>query len=326
MTPDAARPRPVRDLGLGGIGAVAVAGAALAWLSHDYPAELPVWAPYDFSWVAFLGIALPALWYARGLIATPAADRPGWARTAAFATGTLLIYGALLTRFVYLSQHMFFLNRLQHLGMHHVGPFLVALAWPGPVIARGAPAWAGRLTRLGLVRVPMRVMRQPAIAGLVFVGLVALWLEPAVHFRAMVSPWLYDVMNWSMVVDGLLFWFLVLDPRPAAEAGCSFATRLAVTILVVFPQLVIGSHLTFTTQVLYSYYDLCGRLFPSVSAITDQHIGGIVVWVPAGMMSAAAFLLIMNNMRLHEDRAGDSRHGDIAVGGSLVSSASWTGR
>lgn len=311
---------------MAGIGGVALLGAVSWWLSTNLPTELPAWAPYDFSWISFLGIALPTFWYARGLCASSAAERPGIPRILAFVAGIALIYTALLTRFVYLSQHMFFLNRLQHLAMHHVGPFLLALAWPGATIGRGMPDWVARRLRAGWLHGVLRVARQPLVAGVLFAGLVALWLQPTVHFHAMLSPQLYDVMNWSMVGDGLLFWFLVLDPRPVAEAGCTYATRLALTLLVEFPQILIGSHLTFTSMVLYSYYDLCGRLFPSISAILDQHLGGIVVWIPQGMMGAIAFLLIMNNIRKHEDDVGGPGEDDIEVGGMRVSSSSWTGR
>ena len=44
------------------------------------------------------------------------------------------------------------------------------------------------------------------MAAVLFVGLIYLWLVPTVHFRAMIDPDLYAVMNWSMViVDGILF-------------------------------------------------------------------------------------------------------------------------
>jgi putative membrane protein len=156
--------------------------------------------------------------------------------------------------------------------------------------------------------------------------LIALWLIPPVHFRAMINPWLYDVMNWSMVLDGLLFWFLVLDPRSAPPARASFAMRLAVTAGVMLPQIVLGSWLTFSNTSLYSYYDLCGRLFPSVGALLDQHIGGIIVWIPSAMMSSAAFLLILNHMRILEDRAVPPPEFPENEGEVRIYASSWTGR
>ena len=55
--------------------------AGLAWLTANFPAALPVWAPCEFSWPEFLVPALVVWWYVRGLTLTEQADRPATART-----------------------------------------------------------------------------------------------------------------------------------------------------------------------------------------------------------------------------------------------------
>ena len=308
-------------------GGVVAIGALLAAATAAYPAEMPAIAPWDFSWIEYLGIVLPLVWYIRGLVLTDPADRPHWLRQTAFFSGIALIYGTLQTHFVYLSQHMFFLNRLQHLGMHHLGPFLIGLAWPGGTLGRGMPDIGLRIARASWVQRVLRVVQTPVIAGVLFVGLVWFWLLPDIHFQAMISPVLYTTMNLSMVIDGLLFWFFILDPRPSPPARHSQVIRLLTCILVIFPQLLLGARLTFGLTPLYSYYDLCGRLFPSVSALLDQHLGGVVVWIPSSMMSSVAFLFMMNNIRIQEDRQSGGSTDDIEIApGVRVSSHSWTGR
>ncbi len=123
----------------------------------------------------------------------------------------------LLTHFEYIAQHMFFLNRVQHLVMHHLGPFLVALAWPGKPLLRGMPAPLRRLLQSRAVGRLMRVVQYPLVAGLLFVGLIYFWLIPAVHFRAMIDPTLYDVMNWTH--GGRRAAVLVPRAGPAARAA-----------------------------------------------------------------------------------------------------------
>jgi putative membrane protein len=174
----------------------------------------------------------------------------------------------------------------------------------------------------------LRFMQHPIIAGLVFVGLLWLWLQPSVHLPAMISPTLYDVMNLSMVIDGLLFWFLILDPRPYPAAAHSFAIRLITVILICFPEMIIGARLSFTTESIYPYYDLCGRIFESIAAAEDQHIGGIIIWIPGSLISSASFMIIMIHLRLQEDKAVGKNHSDdiILPSGMRVSSNSWTGR
>ena len=119
-----------------------------------------------------------------------------------------------------MAQHEFFLNRVQHIFMHHLGPFLIALAWPGEALYRGMPPPVPpHRQRSACCAGRSRIVQQPLLAAILFVGLIYLFLIPPVHFRAMIDPRLYAIMNWSMIGDGLLFWFLVLDPRPKAQAG-----------------------------------------------------------------------------------------------------------
>lgn len=292
--------------------AIVVPGALLSWLSADHPTLMPDWAPWDFSPLVYLGTVLAGFWYVRGLVLTPVEARPGLWRRVAFGLGVAAIYAVLQTRFEYWSQHMFFLNRVQHVAMHHLGPYLAALSWPGDTIGRGMPATVRRLVLARPVVAAIRVLQQPLLAAFLFVGLVYFWLVPAIHFRAMIDPALYAVMNWSMVLDGLLFWFLVLDPRPRPPARVSFGARAALSFGVMFPQIALGAFIALTQRDLYSYYDLCGRLFPSLGALNDQHIGGIVIWIPPAMMSVLGVVLVLNAYRLHET-AEEAGHGTNAL-------------
>ena len=301
-------------------------GAILWWASTYHVSSLPVWAPGDFSWTWFLAATFTVWWYARGVALSTPAERPPVWRTAFFAAGTVVTWAVLQTRYEYLAEHMFFLNRFQHLVMHHLGPFLIVLGWPGGAIRRGMPAALQRLVDWRPLLLVMRVVQQPIIAAVLFVGLIALWLTPPVHFRAMVDPELYAFMNWTMVVDGILFWSLVLDPRPAPPAYCSFGVRAAVVVAVIIPQIVIGAAIAFAGHDIYSFYAWCGRIFPSIGAVDDQIYGGLIVWIPPAMMSLIGLLLVINNLRLsdrnEEENADDE---DTGSGGIVISSKSWTG-
>ena len=306
---------------LTGFAAVFAGGGALAWLCACHPAALPVWAPWDFSWVEFLAAAFGLWWYARGA----ARIRPPLWRQASFVLGIVAIYAVLQSHFDYMAQHEFFLNRVQHIVMHHLGPFLIAIAWPGEALKRGMPARFRLLVESRALARVTAAVQQPIVAGILFVGLVYLFLIPVVHFRAMIDPRLYAIMNWSMVVDGILFWCLVLDPRPQPPARIGYATRMVLCFAVMFPQIAIGAHIVFSPGGLYPYYDLCGRLFPSIPAAYDQHVGGIIVWIPASMMSAVGFMTVLNALRLDEDHhAPDIVEED--TGGLVIDASSWTGR
>jgi putative membrane protein len=287
-----------------GGGAVLAIGLGADWACTRYPAEMPVWAPWSFSWPEYLAAACGLWWYCRGVRLMPAAQRPAAGRRTLYVAGIALIWIVLQTRLDEWAQHMFFIDRIRHIVTHHLGPFLIALAQPGATLRWGMPTTLHRLARRIGRSTAFRVLQQPVLAASLFVGLVVLWLVPAVQFHAMLNARLYDFMNWSMVIDGLLFWCLVLDPRPPSQAGLSYVARMAAAFLVMFPMILLGTLIESAQHDVYSYYALCGRLIAGLSAVADQQIGGLIIWVPAGMMSALATLLIASRQFAHEDRVG----------------------
>jgi putative membrane protein len=283
-------------------GLLAGAGLLLWWWCANDPAALPVWAPWDFAPLQFLATWLALWWFARGVLAAPSAERPPLWRMVCFIVGLVLTYAVLQTRFEYLAEHMFFLNRVQHIVMHHLGPMLIVLGWPGTVIKRGMPRPLARISEARWLTRSVHFIQQPLLAAALFVGLIYLWLIPAVHFRAMIDPDLYGVMNWSMVVDGILFWSLILDPRPSPPARISFTARGGLVLGVMFPQILLGAVIAFSAQDLYDFYHWCGRIYPSIGALRDQTFGGLIVWIPGAMMSVAGLLLVVNFLRQAEER------------------------
>lgn len=299
-------------------------GAFAWWISEYHASIVPVWGPWDFSWLWFLGTGLSLWWYTSGLVRTPKAERPPMWQRLAYYAGILSIYAVLQTHFEYLAEHMFFLNRVQHDVMHHVGPFLIALAWPGETLRRGMPRWLYRLVTLPILVRLIRILQQPVLASFLFVGLVAFWLIPSVHFRAMIDPKLYQVMNWSMVVDGILFWTVVLDPRPRQFARISYGARVAMALVVVPPQLGLGAFIALTPHDIYSFYAWCGRIYPSIGALADQQLGGANIWIPPSMMSGIALLVTMNALRLADEKSEAATTTEMDST-TTISAASWTG-
>jgi putative membrane protein len=304
---------------------IAFAALSLWWLSRAHAAWLPFWAPWDFSFVEFLSGWLAVWWYLRGLALTPAAERPSLARRIAFFAGIAAIYVVLETRFEYLAEHQFFFNRIQHVAMHHAGPFLIALAWPGATLMRGMPGWARRLVQHPVVTGTVHVLQQPALAAILFSGSFFFWLIPAVHFRAMIDPDLFALMNWTMVGDGILFWCLVLDPRPHPPARASFGARAALAVVVMFPQIIIGAMITFNPHDLYAFYDLCGRIYPELGAHYDQTVGGLIIWIPPAMMSVLALLLVLNLLRRSEESSAADQADDENDTRPVIDTRQWTG-
>src|SRR5699024_4020865 len=163
-------------------------------MPHSLIGWLTPWEP--LYWLIAL-FALAAYCYTCGLV------RRRRARdilpAISFYIGLLGMYAVMQTHLDYYGHYVFFLHRLQHLVLHHMGPFLIALSLPGAVLAAGAPRWlraGGRwLIAFTPLRWAYRFVQHPLIAGLIFVGLIAYWLTPSVHFVAMFSKTHYWLMN-----------------------------------------------------------------------------------------------------------------------------------
>lgn len=269
---------------------------------------LSLLAPYQFSVLAVTVFPVAAIWYALGMRRLSAAGTdPGFWRPLAFFTGIALCYGVMHTYFDYLGQYLFFMHRAQHLVLHHIGALLIALGNPAVVMAAALPAGFPR--RALPVRAAVTFvhwLQQPVIASVLFVGVIYFWLWPAVHFDAMLSHKLYLLMNWSMLVDGVLFWLVVVDPRPPEQVGKpGYGARFLMLFFTVFPQILLGAYITFSTSIIYKVYSVCGRAWP-IAPGRDQTLGGLLTWIPPSMMGVAAALVVLVLLVKRDEARGEA--------------------
>jgi putative membrane protein len=287
------------------------------------PAHLPYLFPFIFNPPEFLGCWLTLVWYLRGLKRIAPDHRPSRTRQTFFLLGLASIYFVLQTHFEYISQHMFFLNRIQAVTLGMAAPFCIAIGNMGEVLALGIPARLRAWRPAPALKTLARILCHPLPSMALFMLTTDIWLIPSIHFAAMIDPLLYAVMNISCLLGGLLFWLVVLDPRPKPPAPYSYLARAAAGFLVMFPQIAISSYIALSTQDLYSFYTICGRLFPAISPLYDQLLGGMIQWIPPGMMNTAALLISLNSLRLADIEA--DKHFVIPPGAKVYESK-WTGR
>lgn len=217
-----------------------------------------------------------------------------------FWTGVIMLYLSLHTRIDYYAERLFFAHRLQHLVLHHLGPLLVMAAYPGQVLRAGMPLpWRIRLRSFQLSgpgRLLTGLLTHRILVPLLFVVLVLGFLIPVVQFYSMLDWRLYRLMNWSVVISGFMYWNLILDRRPKPPAVLSPGGRVLSPIITTVPQMVAGAIITFTEYDLYPIFDLCGRAIPGLSAVTDQAIGGLTMWVLAGFVEMFGLLYALSTL------------------------------
>ena len=284
---------------------------------HSIASFIAYLAPWEFSPTVALVCALTAVLYVRGLaVLRQRGVRAGFWRPFSFLLGLALIYGSLQTYLDFLSQHMFWVHRLQHLLLHHIAPFLMVVAAPGPILRQGIPAaWRGAeraLWQRSAVRAVLKPLQNPWIAGFLFVGLVFFWLIPSIHFTAMLDANRYRLMNWSMAVDGVFFWWLMLTPRSAqGAAAVAYGPRVTVLVVTGFLQLFLGAFMVMDKRILYGVYGICGRAW-AISPLVDQQVGGCLTWIPPAMMSLLGLLVVIHHA-LNDSEPSTALAGPAAV-------------
>lgn len=255
--------------------------------------------PWEFSPTALLVSLAALLLFARGVQrAIRFGVRIGWWRRFSYYGSVLLLYLALQSQVDYYAQHMFYIHRLQHLVLHHIGPFFLILAAPQRLLLLGMPRFVRRrvfapLRDNRVIRAVLHVVLHPVLAPILFVAGVGFWLIPAMHFDVMLSLPLYKMMNWSMLLDGLPFWWLILDRRPSPPAAMGFGGRIIALWLVMVGQILIGAVIGLAQHDLYPVYAICGRAF-ALAPLVDQELGGLVVWIPGAMMSVLATIVALS--------------------------------
>ena len=282
-------------------GALLLVGAALDIACRFYPADLPFWLPWEFSWPEFLATGLTFAWFFRGLRILPRAQHPALWRKICFVAGALSFYIVLQTHIDYYAQHMFFVHRAAHFVLHHLGAFLIAMGMSGPVLYAGMPDFLKPLVNRRPVQGTIRCLQHPVLAPVLFVGLLYFWLIPQIHTRVMLDENLYELMNWSMAINGVMFWSLILDSRAKPPARLSHLGRAALILVIELPQMVLGSILSLSMTDYYPVYQICGRVL-DMTALNDQHYGGLIIWLPGTLTSFAAMIVVLVTMRLNEER------------------------
>jgi putative membrane protein len=282
-------------------GALLVLGAALDLVCRFFPADLPFWMPWEFSWAEYLAVALTFAWFARGLKIVPADRHPPLWRLICFVAGVASFWIVLQTRIDYYAQHMFFVHRWAHFVLHHAGAFFIAMGMSGEVLFAGMPDFLKPVVRSRPVQATMSFLQHPAMAPFLFVGLLYFWLIPAIHTRVMLDRNLYDLMNWTMALNGVMFWSLILDSRAKPPARLSHLMRALLILVIELPQMVLGAILSLSEHDIYPVYTICGRVL-DMTALNDQHYGGLIIWLPGTLTSFAAMIVVLVTMRLNEER------------------------
>jgi putative membrane protein len=225
--------------------------------------------------------------------------RFGNRRTLLFAGGWLMLALPIVTPLHLLGECSFAAHMIEHeIIMIVAAPMLAAsrplgiLLWSLP---GGARAGLVRFGRRGGVRRSWAFITSAMVATVVQALVLWLWHLPPAFEAALASPVVHAAQHACFLVSAVLFWWSM--GRRAAygvAAFCQFLTLLQTGLL--------GALMSLSTGIWYARY--AGNQ-SGLTALEDQQLAGLIMWIPAGMVhTGAAMLLIAALLRA----SGARRH------------------
>jgi putative membrane protein len=185
--------------------------------------------------------------------------------------------------------YLFSAHMIQHLLLLLIVPPLLILGIP----ARLAERWLASPR----ARMAERTLRQPAVAWPLGIGAMYVWHIPALYNATLAHTGIHIAEHLCFLVTGAIFWWPVCAPLAATRYAPLAAMLYLFTAAVAGS--VLGIILTFASPGLYPAYlhplDTRG-LLPlirdgwGVSPSVDQQTGGLIMWVPGGLVYLCAII------------------------------------
>jgi cytochrome c oxidase assembly factor CtaG len=207
-----------------------------------------------------------------------------------FLSGWLLLALALLSPLHGAGEVSFTMHMIEHEIIMLPAALLVVASRPGAILMWGLPASA-RAAVAAVVRLRLwDALLTPFLAtALQALALIA-WHVPALFDRALDDDGWHIAQHASFLVTALLFWAAMLPRRRERSA-------LVVSALCLFVTSAVGSGLgalmALGESPWYRGYAEMGMTPFGLSAVQDQQLAGIIMWVPGGMFHLAAALLAL---------------------------------
>ena len=209
----------------------------------------------------------------------------------AFAAGWISLAAALVSPIDPLGSRLFSAHMLQH-------ELLMVLAAPLMVVGRPLGVWvwalptnwrrvAGGFFHHPAWRNPWLRLTSPPAAWLVHALALWLWHLPALFEAALSSDTLHSLQHFTFLFTALLFWWSAIGQVERARQGAAmiylFTTMVHTSAL--------GALLTLSPFVWYPTYVYTAPTL-GLSALEDQQLGGLVMWIPAGAAYFVAGLVL----------------------------------
>jgi putative membrane protein len=190
-----------------------------------------------------------------------------------------------------------------HMVQHLVLTLVVAPLW-----LVGTPGWmldalAARAARIPGVLPALERLTRPVPAFGVFAVAIVAWHMPGPYNAALEMHAWHVVEHLVLLAASVLGWWPILS-RSARLPALPYAAQLLYLFVFGMPMTVVAAMVTGAEQVLYPYYAAAPRVL-DLAPLADQRLGGVIMWVPAGIIPVLAFTVVFFRWAAAEREADD---------------------
>lgn len=226
-------------------------------------------------------------------------------RVAAFLGGEAALVLAFVWPFDMLGETLFAAHMVQHMLLSVVAPPLLILGMPlSPVLWALPRHWrpkAAAVLRVPGLTHPLAILTRPSVAAMLQVVALWGWHAPGAFEAARFDDTVHAIEHASFLGTGLLFWWALIHSGRCGPMGHALAAFW--TLVTVITGGLLGALITFAPNQLYASYGDAAALW-GMSALDDQQLAGLIMWVPAGLTHLAAGVLLVGSWLRALERNG----------------------
>jgi putative membrane protein len=261
-------------------------------------------------------LVIGAVWFARGRgrLVRRARERRGSRRRARcywMAIATLAI--ALLSPIDAIAASLFSAHMVQHLLLIFVAAPLFALGAPAPELWWGLPDRTRMIAarwwrRAKGVRYGWRLLTAPATVFVMHAAAIWFWHLPAPYEAALHNDAIHALEHLSFLGTAVLFWWLVFQPAGHRRLAYPFAVVFVVATML--HSGVLGGLMMYAPEPWYPSH-IAGAAAWHVSALEDQQLAGLLMWIPAGFVYIGVAIWLVHRWLVTDER--DTRERETLV-------------
>jgi cytochrome c oxidase assembly factor CtaG len=236
---------------------------------------------WTFDPAIIVGLAISGALYVVGLVRANHQTFP-FVRVLSFSFGWLCLVVALVSPLHEMGDFLFSAHMTQH-------ELLMAIA--APLLVLGRPdityLWSfGSNTRKEIGRVfrsirpIVKILSSGLVAWSLHAVLLWVWHVPILFDATLSHDWVHALQHFSFLGSALLFWYALVYGHIGNN---SYGAGIIYVFTTAIHTSILGALLTFSSKPWYPVYANTTRLW-GYTPLEDQQIGGLIMWVPTGLV------------------------------------------